>query len=563
MGLTLGLDIGTTTLSVVLWDTVTGQLAARRVPTASRTERENPMLNAHPSRAPELVLPVSDASLLAGHVDLALLVVGWPNARPDTVDAASARLRQAAGRHGADVLLMVDGVGSVDRYDNGYAALYPTLAGAYGSYFFDHQGRPAAATPLIIPGTLARRLEDAVKRREDNYAAFIRSLGSSLAAKGGSREALVHETADLWFHSLVMLSRLGSVHASEKSYNNHWGVPLSLARLPRDAAFAVFEIGMSQAGEITPLTRLVRPHVAIVTTIAPSHLGHFPSLAAIADAKAEIFAGVEPGGAAVINRDSDYFDRLAAAARQSGIARIVGFGEHEAAEVRLTNVALHETCSCVTADVLGDTVSYRLGAPGRHLALNSLAVLAAARLAGGDLARAAMALARLEPQKGRGVRFRLDAPDGTITVIDESYNANPASMAATLAVLGEEPAAGRRVAVLGAMRELGAESARFHAALAGPIAAAKVDYAILIGEEMAALAKALGGEVELAHVPDAATATRIAREAIGPGDAVLVKGSNSIGLAAVVEALASGSSVANQSARTPETAPEELGTEKG
>jgi UDP-N-acetylmuramoyl-tripeptide--D-alanyl-D-alanine ligase len=183
------------------------------------------------------------------------------------------------------------------------------------------------------------------------------------------------------------------------------------------------------------------------------------------------FAGVEPGGAAVINRDSEFFDRLASAARRAGIGRIVGFGEHRQAEVRLEGAALHETCSCVTAEIFGEVLSYRLGAPGRHLVMNSLAVLAAAKLAGCDLARAAMALARLEPQKGRGVRFKLEAPDGPITVIDESYNANPASVRAALALLGQARPGrgGRRIAVLGDMLELGQEGPRLHAELAAAI----------------------------------------------------------------------------------------------
>jgi UDP-N-acetylmuramoyl-tripeptide--D-alanyl-D-alanine ligase len=381
--------------------------------------------------------------------------------------------------------------------------------------------------PLLVvdePLAALRRLAAAARARS---AACIVGITGSVG-KTTSKEAL-----------RLALSASGPTHASASSYNNHWGVPLSLARLPRDAAYAVFEIGMSQAGEITPLTRLVRPHVAIVTTIAASHLGHFPSLAEIADAKAEIFAGVEPGGAAVINRDSEFFDRLAAAARHSGITRIFGFGEHESAEVRLSNVALHETCSCVTADILGETVSYRLGAPGRHLALNSLAVLAAAQLAGGDLARAAMALAHLEPQKGRGVRFRLDAPDGAITVIDESYNANPASVRAALALLGQASPGrgGRRIAVLGDMLELGDEGPRLHAELAAAIDESGTNIVYACGAGMAHLWEALPATRRGAYAETSQDLEEAVLRDLRGGDVVMVKGSLGSRMMPLVDAI--------------------------
>ena len=265
--------------------------------------------------------------------------------------------------------------------------------------------------------------------------------------KTGTKEAL-----------RLALARSGETHASVASYNNHWGVPLSLARCPASARYAVFEMGMNHAGEIEPLTRLVRPHVAIVTTVEPVHLEFFGSVEAIADAKAEIFRGLEPGGAAVINRDNPQFARLAARAKSAGVERIVSFGEHAKADARLIKCALHPDCSTVQARILGTDVTYKLGAPGRHVVLNSLAVLAAASLAGADLALAALALADLKPPSGgRGARITLDLPGGTALLIDESYNANPASMRAALALLGQAPMGprGRRIAVLGDMLELG------------------------------------------------------------------------------------------------------------
>ena len=332
----------------------------------------------------------------------------------------------------------------------------------------------------------------------------------------------------------------GRAHRSVKSYNNHTGVPLSLARTPREARFGVFEMGMNHAGELAALTRLVRPHVALVTTIASAHREYFESEEAIADAKAEIFEGLEAGGTAIVPHDSPHRDRLLAVAGRHA-ARILTFGLGEGADVR-ASYALPAPGggTMATAHLPGAQLSFTVRQPGEHWVSNALAVLAAVHAVGGDLAAAGVALADLGGLQGRGERLRVPVDGGEALVIDESYNANPASMAATLKVLGAEDVAGRRIAVLGAMRELGVQTSDFHAALADPVRAARVDYAILVGKEMEALAKALGRAVELAHVPDAAAAIDIARDAIGPGDAVLVKGSNSIGLAAVVEALAGG-----------------------
>ena len=334
----------------------------------------------------------------------------------------------------------------------------------------------------------------------------------------------------------------GRAHRSVKSYNNHTGVPLSLARMPRDARYGVLEMGMNHAGELAVLTALVRPHVALVTAIASAHRQFFASEEQIADAKAEIFTGLEPGGTAILPFDSAHRDRLMAAARPHA-DRILTFGLGEGADVRAIHMVKGpQGGTMVTAGLPEGQLSFTISQPGDHWVANALAVIAAVEAVGGDLAAAGLALADLGGLKGRGERRRVAVDGGEALLIDESYNANPASMAATLKVLGAEEVAGRRIAVLGAMRELGEGSDEFHASLAGPVAAARVDYAILVGEEMAALAKALGRDTKLAHVPDTAAAIGLAREAIGPGDAVLVKGSNSIGLAALVEALAGGKS---------------------
>jgi UDP-N-acetylmuramoyl-tripeptide--D-alanyl-D-alanine ligase len=364
-------------------------------------------------------------------------------------------------------------------------------------------------------------------------AARIRAAGTKViavtgsAGKTGTKEAL-----------RLALGPSGPVHASAKSFNNHWGVPLSLANMARTVRFGVFEIGMNHAGEIDALTRLARPHIAIVTTVAPVHLGFFPSVEAIADAKAEIFHGLEPRGAAIINRDSPYYERLKDHALAHG-ATIIGFGEASNAEARLSNVTLDPDGSNVTADILGETVAYRLGAPGRHVVQNALAVLAAAKVAGADLALAARALAGLRAQAGRGARIVIEAGDGALAIIDESYNANPASMRAALATLGLTKRGDyrRRVAVLGDMLELGPEGPRLHRELAEFIDGAGVDVVFACGELMGSLFDALPVSRRGAYAKTAEELSPKLLEAVGPGDAVMVKGSLGSRMAPLVEAL--------------------------
>jgi len=325
------------------------------------------------------------------------------------------------------------------------------------------------------------------------------------------------------------------VHRSVKSYNNHTGVPLSLARMPADSDHAVLEMGMNHAGELAALTRLVRPHVAIVTAIAPAHIENFASIDAIADAKAEIFEGLKPGGTAIIPFDSPQRDRLADHARACG-ATVVTFGGGEGADVRARDIVPVARGTMVTAVMPRAELVFTVGQSGAHWVSNALAVLAAVHAVGGDLAIAGLALAELEDLAGRGARLTVAARGGTALVLDESYNANPASMAATLAVLGNEQAR-RRVVVLGAMRELGTQSDALHAGLAEPLLAAGVELAILVSHGMAPLAEALHDRLDVRHVPDAQSAAAMLTDVLTDGDAVLVKGSNSIGLSAVVAAL--------------------------
>jgi UDP-N-acetylmuramoyl-tripeptide--D-alanyl-D-alanine ligase len=328
----------------------------------------------------------------------------------------------------------------------------------------------------------------------------------------------------------------GCAHRSVKSYNNHTGVPLSLARMPRTARFGVFEMGMNHAGELAQLTRLVRPHIAMVTTIAPAHMGFFKDEAAIADAKGEIFQGLEPGGTAIIPFDSPHRDRLIAAAKPYA-AKIVTFGMGEGADVRAIETMRTRTGGTFVTARLGQReLSFTLSQPGAHWVSNAMGVLAAVDAAGGDLELAGLALAEMGGLPGRGARLLVPAGNGEALVIDESYNANPASMRATLDVLAHE--SGRKIAVLGEMRELGEHSEAFHAELWSPIAAAGVDFAILVGEAMLPLANALEGHVDFVHVPDAATARGRLEDVLAAGDAVLVKGSNGVRLSTVVAALA-------------------------
>ncbi|MES3092066.1 UDP-N-acetylmuramoyl-tripeptide--D-alanyl-D-alanine ligase [Sphingomonas aerolata] len=330
----------------------------------------------------------------------------------------------------------------------------------------------------------------------------------------------------------------GAVHRSVKSYNNHTGVPLSLARMPRDARFGVFEMGMNHAGELAALTQIVRPHIAVVTAIAPAHTEFFRDESAIADAKGEIFAGLEPDGVAIIPFDSPHRDRLTAAATPHA-ARIVTFGIAKGADVRaIETVRLATGATFVTVQQDGRELSFTMAQPGMHWVSNALAVVACVEAAGADLGLAGLALAELGGLQGRGARFMTTLADGQALVIDESYNANPASMRATLAVLAKEP--GRHVALLGEMRELGEASADYHAGLAEPILAANVEMALLVGEAMAPLAQALEGKVETVHVGDAAAALTSLRTILAPGDAVLIKGSNGVGLARVVTSLGGG-----------------------
>ncbi len=335
-----------------------------------------------------------------------------------------------------------------------------------------------------------------------------------------------------------MLAACGATHASAASYNNHWGVPLTLARMPAEADFGVFEIGMNHAGEITPLTRMARPHVALVTTIASVHIEHLGSIEAIADAKAEIFRGLEPKGTAVLNRNAPQFDRLAAAARAQR-ASLLTFGADEASDARLLGIVETDVGSRVEARILGRRLRLDIGAPGAHMAENALGALLAAEALGADLQACAAALAGYSPQKGRGERISIATPDGAATIIDESYNANPASMRAALKLLGaaKPGPSGRRIAVIGDMLELGPKAAAMHAELAADLKANKVDLLFGAGPLVRALYDAAPASMRAAWAERSGELTAEVAGTLRGGDIVMVKGSNASRMGPLVAAL--------------------------
>ncbi|MGO9461066.1 MAG: UDP-N-acetylmuramoylalanyl-D-glutamyl-2,6-diaminopimelate--D-alanyl-D-alanine ligase [Rhodomicrobium sp.] len=380
--------------------------------------------------------------------------------------------------------------------------------------------------PLFrVPDTLAALNALACASRKRTQARVAAVTGS--VGKTGTKEML-----------RAMLCQSGRTHASEKSYNNLWGVPLSLARMPKLARFGVFEIGMNHAGEITPLTRMVRPHVAIVTWVAPVHIEFFNSVAEIADAKAEIFEGFEQGGAAILPADNEQFDRLAALARKKN-ATVVPFGERAQQGARLLSFKPDNAGSRVEADILGSAIAFRLGVPGRHLAMNAVAALAAVKLLGADLAAAAGALADFVAPEGRGRRERFETADGAVLIIDETYNANPASMRAALSVLGAIPQTGytRRIAVLGDMLELGSAGPQFHEELASVIDSNNIDLVFCAGPLMAGLYERLPAQKRGAAANSSQELLPALLDAVRGGDAITIKGSLGSRMGLLAEAL--------------------------
>ncbi|MBL6932270.1 MAG: UDP-N-acetylmuramoylalanyl-D-glutamyl-2,6-diaminopimelate--D-alanyl-D-alanine ligase [Rhodospirillales bacterium] len=362
--------------------------------------------------------------------------------------------------------------------------------------------------------------------RERSLATIIAVTGS--VGKTGSKEALK-----------FVLSHQGKTSASEGSLNNHWGVPLSLSRMHRDSAYGIFELGMNHPGEINPLSRMVRPHVALITTVEAVHSEFFETDEAIADAKAEIFAGLEPGGAAVLNRDNRHFHRLASAAQAKNVKRIISFGTWDEADFRLLNAIPEKGGTVIQADLGGSQITFRLAIPGEHWIVNSLGVLAVVAAAGGNVAEAAEALGEFQAPKGRGQFHLVHARGGDITLIDESYNASPVSMRAAIGILAQTKpeSGGRRIAVLGDMLELGGNASELHAGLADVLVSEGIDLVYTAGRKMLHLTEALVPAMRGGHAINSQLLAPMVLETAAPGDVVMVKGSAGSKMGFIVDSL--------------------------
>ena len=400
-----------------------------------------------------------------------------------------------------------------------------------------HAERLAQAGPLYIVHDVLEALEALGRAaRARSQAQIIGVTGS--VGKTSTKEAL-----------RSVLGHFGQTHASLASYNNHWGVPLTLARLPLSSDFGVFEIGMNHAGEITQLVSMVQPHIAIITTVAPVHLAQFDSVDAIAAAKAEIFSGLVPGGIAIIHADIPQTPMLTDAAKAARAGEILTFGKSDLANARLDSIELRPTSSTVHATIRGRSVSYVLGAPGEHQAVNSLAVILAAECCGISLEHILPVMQTIRPETGRGSRLQLMLPQGKITVIDESYNANPASMRAALALLGQAQTGprGRKIAVLGDMLELGEAGPALHAGLLEAVLEAKIDKVFCAGPLMRNLYKALPEALQGGYGETSADLAELLKYMLTSGDVMMIKGSNGSKMGAIIAAFKSTFSFENLS----------------
>lgn len=455
----------------------------------------------------------------------------------ELVAAAGARAENAEGAPQA-----ITGL-SIDTRTLAPGDLFVALKDQRDGHEFVSAAFKAGAAAALVAHGYEPQLGDGALIRVDDTLVGLENIGRAARARLSPDARVIAVTGSAGKTGTkemlrAALSRIGATHAADKSFNNHWGVPLTLARMPAETRFGVFEIGMNHAGEITPLTKMVHPHVAIVTTVEAVHLAQFPSVEAIAEAKAEIFAGLVPGGTAVINRDNPHFEMLRRYAADAG-ARIVSFGQDARADVRPKALELSSEATVIEADVGGQAVHFRVAVPGIHIARNALAVAAAVHAVGADVGEALEALATLPPPPGRGARYELPFGRGRILLIDESYNANPASMRAALAVLGTVPRTDypRRIAVLGDMLELGPQEKALHLALKEAVDGAGADLVFACGPNMAHLVEALapGRRGAWAARSDELAERLFAR--IAPGDVIMVKGSNGSRMGPLAEAL--------------------------
>lgn len=423
-----------------------------------------------------------------------------------------------------DIFVSIKG----DAHDGHAYAVAALKAGASVAVVSHPTDEMKTAGPVLqVSGDPLRALE-AMGRAARKW-----NRGKSIAVTGSVGKTSTKEMLRL------ALSASGQTHSSAASFNNHWGVPLTLARFPHSAAYGVFEIGMNHGGEITPLVGMVEPNIALITTIAASHLGNFKSLDEIAEAKSEIFSGVVKGGTAIINRDNHYFEFLKSRAHTFGIKNVIGFGSYNQSQVRLKQVALHATCSCISADVMGEDVTFKLGVPGLHMVSNALGVLAAVKLLGADLARACLALAEAQPAKGRGGQELLSIGNGNLLLLDESYNANPESMVAAFNLLNtvSKHRKGRKIAVLGDMLELGQFSADLHRGLTKALDEAGVNLLYAAGPMMRELWHAVPPSMQGLYCETTQGLIDPLAAALKAGDSVVIKGSYGSKMGLVVEAL--------------------------
>ncbi|WP_412049661.1 MULTISPECIES: UDP-N-acetylmuramoylalanyl-D-glutamyl-2,6-diaminopimelate--D-alanyl-D-alanine ligase [unclassified Hoeflea] len=443
-------------------------------------------------------------------------------ALPEGVTGISIDSRTA---HAGDAFFAIKG----DRFD-GHDFASVAIANGAGLLVVSEDKLPAlgrVTAPMIVVNDVLMALGALARASRARSQAKIIAITGSVG-KTSSKEMLRHA-----------LEPSGEVHASAASYNNHWGVPLTLARMPESAAFGIFEIGMNHPGEIRPLVDMVRPDVAVITTIAAAHMGNFKNLSEIAAAKAEIMEGMAEDGHLLLNHDNEKYAWLKKQATAMGVAHVHSFGENAKADYRLLKAKLLPDCSTITARIGEDEVAAKIGAPGRHLVQNALAVLGVVQLAGADLARAVHALAGFSAEKGRGARHELAIDGGSFLLIDESYNANPASMRAALDLLRDTPVRlrGRRIAVLGDMLEMGRFSERVHRELAAPMREASVDMACLAGPEMKTLRDELGTDIETVYRDDADGLSTHLISVLRDGDVVMIKSSLGIGFGRIVKAL--------------------------
>jgi UDP-N-acetylmuramoyl-tripeptide--D-alanyl-D-alanine ligase len=453
----------------------------------------------------------------------------------DLVRAAGGRPERADGRP-------VTGI-SIDTRTLAPGDLFVALKDQRDGHAFVGKAFEAGAAAALVSDGYEPGLRDGPLIRVRDTLSALEAIGCAARARLSDEARVIAVTGSAGKTGTkdmlrAALARVGATHGADRSFNNHWGVPLTLARMPAATRFGVFEIGMNHAGEITPLARLVRPHIAIVTTVEPVHLAEFPSVEAIAEAKAEIFAGLEPGGTAIINRDNPHFEILRRHAEAAG-ARIVSFGQDARADVRPKVLELSSEGTVMEVATGGREVHVRVAVPGIHIARNALAVVAAIDAAGADLEEALPVLATLQPPPGRGTRTELPFQGGRILLIDESYNANPASMRAALAVLATVPrdAFRRRIAVLGDMLELGEQERSHHVALKEAVDAAGTDLVFACGPNMAHLFAALDPERQGAWAPSAEELGERLFAALEPGDVVMIKGSNASRMGPLADAL--------------------------